>query len=110
MYIKTKHVQSLGFEGCDIWSKPFHWLYKKEFVDKHAFVVINNHTPQQIEMFRLSPVEYKKYKANKLSLVPSGHCSVSGNEHVFGHVMWSGEFKSQKHLKTLLEAVDKLVY
>ena len=110
MYIKTKHVQSLGFEGCDIWSKPFHWLYKKEFVDKHAFVVINNHTPQQIEMFRLSPVEYKKYKKNKLSLVPNGHCGgLGGNEYVTGQVMWTGEFKSQKHLRKLLDCVENLI-
>ena len=110
MYIKTKHVQSLGFEGCDIWSKPFHWLYKKEFVDKHAVVVINNHTPQQIEMFRLSPVEYKKYKKNKLSLVPSGHCGgLGGNEYVTGQLMWSGEFKSQKHLRELLGHVEGLI-
>ncbi len=109
MQIKTKHVISLGFEGTSIWSSSFHWLYKKTYPDHKAILVINNHEPQQIELFRLNALQYKKYQKNKLSLVPSGHCSVSGCEHVNGHVLWYGQFKSQKHLRELLDAAEKLI-
>lgn len=110
MYIKLKHVDTLGFTGCDIWSSQFHWLYKKEYPDKKTFVVINNHCPQQIERFQLDARQYKKYKANKLSLVPAGHCGgLGGNEYVTGNVIWTGEFKSQKQLRTLLEAAETLI-
>ena len=110
MLIRQKHASPLGYFGTQIFQSTFHWLYKKEFPDSKTFVVINNHEPQQVEMFRLTADEYKKYKKNKLSLVPCGHAGgLSGNEYVTGNVMWSGEFKSKKHLETIITHVEALI-
>lgn len=110
MLVKLKHVKEAGFEGATIWSSNFHWLYKKELTGKKTFLIINNHFPQNIEIFRLTDVQFKKYKKNKLSLVPSGCCGVSDCEHVTGNVFWSGEFKSGKHVKEVISAAEKLIY
>jgi hypothetical protein len=109
MLITTKHATVMGFEGTGIFSSSYHWLYKKEYPDHRTFLVINNHIPQNVEAFTLTEDQYKKYKKNKLSLVASGHCSVSGGETVHGRVLWFGEFKSQKHLKEVIETAEKLI-
>lgn len=110
MLVKLKHVQEAGFEGATIWASNFHWLYKKELSDKKCFLVINNHRPQNIELFRLTDEQYKKYKKNKLSLVPYGCCNASGGESVTGKVLWSGEFKTGKHVKEVIAASERLIY
>lgn len=111
MFIRTKHVEKLGFESTEIFYRSYSYFYKKEFPDLKSFLILNNHSPQNIELFKLTTKQYRNYKNNKASLVPNGCCApAAGNrQELSGKVMWEGEFKSQKHLKSIIDAVETLI-
>ena len=109
MLIKNRHVKNLGYVGTNIFQTSCHSVYKKEFPKQKTFVLISNYFPQNIEIFKMTDDEYRKYKKGKIGMTPYGCCNATGKESIHGKVVWNGEFKSYKVFKNVVNAVESLV-
>jgi len=111
MTVRLNQVKELGFVGCNLFQSNCHSLYKKEIPELYTFIVISNLYPKNVEVFKLSKENYSKYKKNKVSLVPSGCCAPAAGDRdeLSGTVMWSGEFKSKKHIKQIVDTIETLI-
>jgi len=118
MKLNYKNLKGFGFkyhgmfEPVDSSIGLFSIALEDEKEAKIVFVCSygdSQHIPCTLGVFNLTKEQFKKYKSNKLSLLPPGHCSpsTSEGETLLKHcrVLYSEKIKSKKHLQKLLSLI-----
>lgn len=106
----TRHkMEPLGFKGNGIYANAQHHnVYYREVPSECRVDVVTSYGLQTVSQFHLTKQQFRRFKANKLGLVPPGCCSASGRPCLENpKMLFEGTIKSIKHLKEILdEATD----
>lgn len=111
-WAKAKTMERYGFKGNSIFTDAkSHSLYYKKFpACRCVLVVANYNIPQSIQVFRLTPRDYRSFRRGNLSLVPVGCCHPTPGRFLNSpDVLWEGDFKDWRHVVSLVQEYEQKI-
>ena len=76
-------------------------------------MIVSNDTGdvvQLVQVFRLTPAQFKQFNSGKVSLLPTGCCNATGGKSIEGpDIMFNGRFKNAKHVKDVVTSVEQIL-
>lgn len=100
----SRYMEPLGFKGSGIFVSNYHAHFYRVLAAFQTVIVVSNLFPQNVSVFQLTRQQWRRWQANKLSIVPPRCVSATGGAHVDKcKMLFVGAFKSHLHIHKIVQ-------